>query len=108
MDAYQAAIREHPALASRLTSVLGDHVAHLAALAPDGGPTRTATPSAPAKQRSTRGTLASLATLEREAATSYPAAAATVETAATCDRVLAPLLASLAASEASHAVVLAP
>jgi hypothetical protein len=44
--------------------------------------------------------------LERQAAAAHAAGAEQAEAATTCDRVLAPLLASLAASEASHAAVI--
>lgn len=115
VDAYVAALREHPGLTSTLAPVLGDHAAHLAALRPDTPsatatatpvttPLTTRTPRAPA--RSAAATLAGLAALEHEAATEHSTAAERAETDISCGRVLAPLLASLAACEASHAVVL--
>jgi hypothetical protein len=105
--AYLAALQERPELAGTLTHVLEDHSAHLAALhvaagtaTPTPGPSGSSAP--PTRRRSRQAVLTALAALERAAADAHAHAAERAEPTTTCDRVLAPLLASLAASEASH------
>ena len=109
VDAYAGALHEHPDLSPRLAPLLGDHAAHLAALLPDAPastPSPTTSPSSTGPRRSQQQVLAALATLEREAAAAHGAAAERAESTTSCHRDLAPLLASLAACEASHAAVL--
>jgi hypothetical protein len=108
VTAYADALGERPELTSLLAPLLGDHSAHLAAL---GGTVATASPlpsssSPPAPPRSRAVVLRSLAAQERAAAAAHAAAAELAEADVPCSRRLAPLLASLAASEASHLVVL--
>jgi hypothetical protein len=113
VEAYLAALKEHPGLTHSLGPVLGDHAAHLAAL---GGtpPSADATPDAsptpgrvtPAGRTTQQEQLRQLLAQERHAAAAHAKAAEVAEADVECARTLAPLLASLAASEASHAVVL--
>jgi hypothetical protein len=117
---YQATIARHPSLATRLAPLRDDHVAHVAALgselgiAPPSGtapagttgpasPTATPTPEASARAAvpgTPAGAVAALRAAERAAAAARSAACLT----ASPDR--APLLASIAACEASHGVLL--
>jgi len=106
VDAYRAALLERPDLTIRLAPLLGDHTAHLAALLPDVAPSATDSPSPTLPPRSAKQVLTALAVLEREAATAHATAAERAEKGTSCTRALAPLLASLAACEASHAAVL--
>ena len=108
VDAYVAALRDHPDLTPALAPLLAEHAAHLAALQPvPPSPTPTASAPAPASGARPRpAVLRDLARQEKRAAAAHADAAERAESATGCDRVLAPLLASLAASEASHAVVL--
>lgn len=100
LAAYDALLATTPALTAKLAGVRAEHEAHLAAL---GGGTaspvtsRSASPSA----STTVMTLAQVAALERAAAAGHAA------DALTASRVLAPVLASLSASESSHVVALA-
>ncbi len=133
LAAYDAVLATTPALAAQLGPLRADHLVHLAALgasptpplaAPGthslassgapvpGAPDPTApspgtpVPGAPRPHlpaaRGAKGarTAAELPGLERRAAAAHAAAAVT------CSRQLAPVLASLAASESSHEVVL--
>lgn len=103
--AYDAVVRQHPALASRLAPVRADHLVHRAAL---GGSPPTATPSArpsataraDAADADPARALVALLGLERSAAARLQALCGTTSTA------LAPVLASVAACELSHGVVL--
>jgi Ferritin-like domain len=103
---YRAALSASPALARTLTPVLGQHEAHLAALRarlivpprdarPAGGE-----PTAPHPARSPAAVLAGLETAEDTAAR------ALVQRLSVVGPGLAQLLASIAASEASHAQLL--
>ena len=107
LAAYDEAVVALPALATRLVPLRAEHAAHLAALlsppvsgspSPSGPPTQL--PVSAATATSAAATLARLADLERAAATAHTSGAVVAS------RRLAPLLASLAASEASHVVVL--
>jgi hypothetical protein len=86
LASYDAAIAATPALAAKLGPLRADHLAHLTAL---GGSYTPGTASAQ-----------DLKALERTTAAAHSAAVLTAS------RRLAPLLASLAAAEASHLVVL--
>jgi hypothetical protein len=99
LDLYTAAEGSSPALAALLTLVRAEHEQHLAALAapspaPSGSATQTTTRAGVAPSR------AVLASAERAAAQAHAA------DALLASRPLAAVLASLAASEASHLVVL--
>ncbi len=123
LAAYDAVLATTPALAAQLGPLRADHVVHLAALGASPKPPLAApgthssassgapVPGAPAPRaphphvpaaRGAKGapTAAELQGLERRAAAAHAAAAVT------CSRRLAPVLASLAASESSHEVVL--
>ncbi len=113
---YRSAVAASPALAGTLTPLLGQHQAHLAALrarliVPAGAPAtpEPAIPAAgpqpsgggtPAQRAAPATTLAALAAAEDAAATMLTGLLPAVSSS------LAQLLASVAASEASHAVVL--
>ncbi|MFI5064018.1 MAG: ferritin-like domain-containing protein [Streptosporangiales bacterium] len=111
---YRSAVAASPALAGTLTPLLGQHQAHLAALrarliVPAGAPATPvpATAEASGPQPSGAGApaapataLAALAAAEDAAATMLTGLLPAVSPS------LAQLLASVAASEASHAVVL--
>lgn len=84
-----------------LRGLRAEHLAHLAALDPLAPATASPAPAA-ARPDLARPDLAGLARQERAAAAEHAAAAVTA------GRPLAAVLASLGASEASHAVVLAP
>ena len=93
---YDHALLVAPSLAPRLAPLRADHVAHLAALGSSPGPAAAAAPVAQVPA----AVLRQLRSLEHSAADSHAAAAVT------SSRRLAPLLASLAACEASHGVAL--
>jgi hypothetical protein len=93
--AYDGAIAAHPRLANLLGPLRADHAEHLARLAPAAAGTPPA--SAP---RGSGDPRRALAALERATSAAHGAAALTAS------RVLAPVLASLSACEASHLVVL--
>jgi len=101
--AYDEALVEHPELAAQLTPLRDEHAQHLARLQPTV-PTPTPTPTVASSAATTRELpstrRAKLAALERNAAAAHGTAALTAS------RRLAPVLASLSACEASHAVVL--
>lgn len=102
--AYDDALLAHPSLAGLLAPLREEHQQHLDRLqppSPSATPT-TPTPDASATPEPTRPApdRAALAGLERAASTAHGAAAVTAS------RRLAPVLASLSASEASHLVVL--
>lgn len=102
--AYDAAIRGFPALAPTLAPVREQHRQHLAALAPPAAPDqRSSAPLAlpPATTPDPAAALRSLVAAERAAA-----AARVADCLAASPR-LAPLLASIGASEAAHASALA-
>jgi hypothetical protein len=93
---YDAAASSSPPLAARVAVVREEHARHLAALlgqAPTASPATSPAAAAP--------TLAQLVAAEHAAATAHAAGAVSAS------RPLAGLLASLAASEASHPVALA-
>lgn len=108
LAAYDAALAATPALASRLAPLRAEHAEHLSALG--SGPARKSTPSPatdPAPDAGPGGTgprgvqaRRSLVTVELAAAAAHAAAALTASAR------LAAVLASLAASEASHQVAL--
>jgi hypothetical protein len=121
LSKYQATIGRHPSLAKRLAPLRDDHAAHAAALerelglvppSPTASPA-TASPGSPAASptpdksavAAVPGTpaaaLAALRAAERAAAAARSAACLTAPAAR------APLLASIAACEASHEVLLA-
>ncbi len=86
--AYDAAAAAHPGLAARLQPLRDEHAAHLGALG---------VPETPVGQMTGRPGLPQLRSAERSAAAAHAAAALDGS------RSLAAVLASLAASEASHA-----
>lgn len=94
---YADAIAGSPTLAMRLAPLRADHEAHLAAL---GGAPAAAPSASPAVTPTTPGVLVQLKAAEQTAARDHAAATAGAS------RELAAVLASLAACEASHAVVL--
>lgn len=101
---YDAVLLTLPALAARLTPLRAEHAEHLVALL--GGPEPSAPASAPAAPAvpppaTAAAALTGLVSAEREAAAGHRQAAVDAS------RELAAVLASLAASEASHPVVLA-
>ena len=100
---YDDALAAVPALAGELAPLRAEHVAHLAALgaveAAAATPTRPPSPPAPSPGTAVQ-VRRDLASREHEAAAGHAAAAVAAS------RRLAPVLASLAASEASHAAVL--
>jgi hypothetical protein len=124
LAAYDAAMLLAPQLADRLLPVRGEHAAHLAALgrpevpavpavpaSPAGDPTAAATPTAspspappavpaPPLPADPAALLVALAELERRAATAHGAAAVRAGLG------VGAVLASVAASEASHVVAL--
>ena len=109
LTAYDAALAATPALASRLAPLRAEHAEHLLALGagPAGNPTPASGATTNPALAQPRGTGAeggqarsSLATAERIAAAAHATAALSASAR------LAALLASLAASEASHQVAL--
>jgi uncharacterized protein YciI len=99
---YRSALATSPALKDTLDPVLAQHLAHLAALrslliGPAAPPHQARTSPAAAGQAST---LAALAAAEQAAASTL------VSRLATASPSLAQLLASISASEASHAALL--
>lgn len=98
---YDAVLAARPGLAPRLGPVRGQHAEHLAALVgPGPSATATAVPSAVPPPADDAAALARLAAAERAAGDAH---------AADClaaSRALAPVLASLSASELSHLVAL--
>ena len=95
LAAYDAVTAAVPTAAARLSAVRAEHEQHLAALV------RTPVSSAPPTPPAVARTLAQLAALERTSAAGHAA------DALRASRGLAAVLASLAASEASHPVALA-
>jgi hypothetical protein len=98
LAAYDTALATVPALAARLAPLRAEHLAHLTALGatlPSPTPTPTPAGSGPAPV-----VLQQLKALERSSAQAHG------NDALSASRELAPVLASLAASEASHGVVL--
>jgi len=108
LAAYDATVRRHPTLRPRLAPLRADHAAHVAALeailglTPSPVPTGGTAPTvpAPAVPGTPAGALAALRAAERGAAAARTAACLT----AAADR--APVLASIAACEATHEVLL--
>jgi hypothetical protein len=116
LDAYDAALLAAPSLALRLAPLRAEHAEHLLALddadpapAPSGSPSPSRSPSAsasaapppPPPPADPATVLAGLVALEAETATGHGAGAVDAS------RELAVVLATLAASEASHRVALA-
>jgi hypothetical protein len=107
LAAYDAAVALVPALAERLGPLRAEHAAHLAALAvpelppPSSGPSASPSPAPQALPADPAGLLAALAGLERAAASAH------ADACVRAGRGLAVVLASAAASEASHPVALA-
>ncbi|MCW2600395.1 MAG: lipoprotein [Frankiales bacterium] len=102
---YDDALAAAPTLASRLAPLRAEHAAHLAALGSPESPGTSSTPaSSPTRSPTGPPTppalLRDLAALERTAATGHATAVLTAS------RALGPVLASLAASESSHLVLL--
>lgn len=95
---YDAAIKALPARAAVLTALRGEHVMHLEALGRPRSP--SASPPAPNQRSSIPPTLAQVVAAERSAAAAHTADALRASAP------LAAVLASLAASEASHPVAL--
>jgi hypothetical protein len=96
---YDAAAAASPALAAQIAAIRAEHIEHLAALGhsvPSPG-----TPSSPPTTAGPPPTLAQLAAAERAAAAEH------TTDALQASRGLAVVLATLAASEASHPVGLA-
>lgn len=101
LAAYDAAMQAVPALVTRLSPLRAEHAEHLAALVPAQLPTPSASPSpsplpVPTVPAEPAGALAALRQLESDTADRHGGAAVR------CGRGLAVLLASAAASEASH------
>jgi hypothetical protein len=99
LDAYDAALGADPSLVAELGPYRADHAAHLAALRPSAAASPTPTAPGPVPGQAAR-TRAGLAAAERAAAAAHATATTTASPR------LAGLLASLAASEASHATLL--
>jgi hypothetical protein len=105
LAAYDAALGLAPALAERLAPLRAEHAEHLAALdvpqlpTPSTEPSATPTP-APVLPADPPALLVALAGLERSAATAH------ADACVRAGRGLAVVLASAAASEASHPVAL--
>jgi hypothetical protein len=104
VTAYEAALLAHPRLRAELAPYRDDHAAHLQALRPLPSPSPALPVTGPSPLPEPTAVLArqraALAALERAAATAHATATATASPQ------LATLLASLAASEASHAALL--
>jgi hypothetical protein len=104
LAAYDAALVRDPALAERLAPLRAEHAAHLAALgvADPPGPSASPAPAVPSPPlpAAPGALLPALADLERTTSTAHAGAAVR------SGRGLAAVLASLAASEASHVVAL--
>ncbi|MEO6204442.1 MAG: hypothetical protein ABIO67_03535 [Mycobacteriales bacterium] len=101
--AYDAALIAHPSLRATLAPLRADHATHLDRLTGQlpGTPAPAADPTPPSAPPATAaGQRAALRALERSTQAAHR------DAAITASRVLAPVLASLAACEASHAVVL--
>jgi hypothetical protein len=106
LAAYDAAAAAVPALAARLAPLRAEHTEHLAALGEPAQPAATATPTSspsplPVVPPQPTAALALLRDLEQRAAVDHGGAAVR------CGRGLAVVLASLSASESSHAAALA-
>ncbi len=117
LGSYQATIAQHPALAKRLAPLRDDHSAHVAALEQEMGLTPSATPTATGTGTATASPTPEVTGIPPVPATAPLAllalknaehAAATARAAGclTADDTAAPLLASIAACESSHEVVL--
>ncbi len=116
LTAYDAALADHPGLTSLLAPLRAQHLQHLQRLQPPASPTGAASSLSTASPLSSSPTRTAvptplpldrpvarrraLATLERSTSIAHGGAALTAS------RQIAPLLASLSASEASHVVVL--
>lgn len=95
LAAYDALLAATPALTAKLTGLRAEHTAHLAAL---GGAPGSTVPSPAVSSQVV--TVTQLVAMERGAAAAHAA------DALTASRLLAPVLASLSASESSHIVAL--
>lgn len=105
LAAYDEALATSPALAPRLAALRAEHVEHLRALgqvpaSPGASGTPPASPTPTSAPAGRAAVLLRLRALERAGADGHAGAAMAAS------RRLAPVLASLAASEASHAAVL--
>lgn len=102
LAAYDATLARHPGLRTSLSPLRAEHAEHWAALAPAGAPPlATASPTATPPPEKSADAVRALIDLERRAvrARGDGCLVATLS--------LAPLLGSIAASEAAHAAVLA-
>ncbi len=104
LAAYDAALVDHPALRAVLAPLREDHAVHLARLEELTDPVMSPTPSAPPVVAPVKDAPAARRTALR--GQERAAQAAHRDAAITASRSLAPLLASLAACEASHAALL--
>jgi hypothetical protein len=103
LDAYTAVTAAFPQLSGELSALATDHAQHLAALGPStasGQATSTPSASTAPSGPHPRAALTRLAALEGATAKEHG------EAAVVASRALAPVLASLAACEASHVAVL--
>ncbi len=103
LAAYDAALVAHPSLRADLAPLRADHAIHLDRLTgpQPSTPATSSEPTPPAAAATTPAAQrATLRALERSAQAAHR------DGAITASQVLAPVLASLAACEASHAVVL--
>ncbi|HTT52874.1 MAG TPA: hypothetical protein VMH35_15880 [Streptosporangiaceae bacterium] len=104
---YRSALAADPGLRGPLGPVLGQHLAHLAALRSRLiGPAATPRPRPPSPPPPAAGPAGLAGTLAGLAAAEQAAAGALVSRLAAASPSLAQLLASISASEASHAVLL--
>ena len=101
---YRSALAASPALRDTLEPLLGQHLAHLAALRSRlAGPTGTPRPAQPGPAPAGAGAASPLAAL---AGAERAAASAQLSRLGAASPSLAQLLASISASEASHAALL--
>ena len=110
LAAYDDVLTTTPSLAARLSPVRAEHAEHLAALQalrPTPPPARSpATQGTPSPVPRTSDRIDPAAAVRRLTSLERTSAAAHASAAVAASRRLAPLLASLAASESSHAAVL--
>lgn len=110
LAAYDEVLATTPSLAARLSPIRAEHAEHLAALQalrPTPSPARSpSTPVEASPVRRTADRTDPAAAVRRLTSLEQTSAAAHASAAVAASRRLAPLLASLAASESSHAAVL--
>ena len=110
LAAYDEVLTTTPSLAARLAPLRAEHIEHLTALQsarPTPSPVQSSqTTGAPSPQPRADGGTDPATAVRRLTSLEGAAAAAHASGAVAASRRLAPLLASLAASEASHAAVL--